>query len=134
MENNRSNAKKNWKVIQNSIKKKTPRFLISDEKSSNIIKITKDDDEIIVNCDNLNHTPMPDKIFSYLCSLNVNKKKIQSDINDNFIPNPQPDNNINVMETTLFKTNKEKTTKQTKQTKSKTSSNGGRKTRRKNKK
>ena len=66
-----------------------------------------------------------------IVALNVNKKKIQNDINDNFIPNPHSDNNINVMESTLSKTNKEKPTKQTK---SKTSSKGGRKTRRKNKK
>ena len=119
MENNKSNAKKNWKVIQDNIKRKTPRFLISDEKSNNIIKITKADDEIIINCDNENHKTIPDSVFNYFCSINTNKKKIQTDINDNFIPNP--DNNLNDTKTTLSNTNKGI---KPKQTKSKTSSNG----------
>ena len=130
MENNKSKAKINWKVIQDSIKKKTPRFLISDEKSSNIIKITKADDEIIINCDNENHKTIPDSVFNYFCSINTNKKKIQTDINDNFIPNP--DNNLNDTKTTLSNANKEKITKQTKTKQTKTSSKGGKKTRRKN--
>ena len=129
MENNKSNAKKNWKVIQDNIKRKTPRFLISDENSSNIIKITKADDEIIINCDNENHKTIPDSVFNYFCSINTNKKIIQTDVNDNFIPNP--DNNLNDTKTTLSNTNKGI---KPKQTKSKTSSNGGRKTRRKSKK
>ena len=129
MENNKSNAKKNWKVIQDNIKRKTPRFLISDEKSSNIIKITKADDEIIINCDNENHKTIPDSVFNYFCSINTNKKIIQTSVNDNFIPNT--DNNLNDTKTTLSNTNKGI---KPKQTKSKTSSNGGRKTRRKSKK
>ena len=129
MENNKSKAKINWKVIQDSIKKKTPRFLISDEKSSNIIKITKADDEIIINCDNENHKTIPDSVFNYFCSINTNKKIIQTSVNDNFIPNT--DNNLNDTKTTLSNTNKGI---KPKQTKSKTSSNGGRKTRRKSKK
>ena len=129
MENNKSNAKKNWKVIQDNIKRKTPRFLISDENPSNIIKITKADDEIIINCDNENHKTIPDSVFNYFCSINTNKKIIQTSVNDNFIPNT--DNNLNDTKTTLSNTNKGI---KPKQTKSKTSSNGGRKTRRKSKK
>ena len=129
MENNKSKAKQNWKVIQDNIKRKTPRFLISDEKSNNIIKITKADDEIIINCDNENHKTIPDSVFNYFCSINTNKKIIQTSVNDNFIPNT--DNNLNDTKTTLSNTNKGI---KPKQTKSKTSSNGGRKTRRKSKK
>lgn len=72
MENKRSNSqgKKNMK---DNIRKKTPNFLISDQKPINYVTIAKHDDEIIINCDNANYKTIPDSVFKYLCSTNADK-------------------------------------------------------------
>lgn len=128
MENNRSYAKKKLKNIQNNIREKTPKFLISDQKTINIVTIAKHDDEIVINCDNENHKTIPDSVFNYLCSTNsLNKDNTDNSPNDNTI-----NHKSNIVNTNKIN-NESKDTKK-KVTKSKITSRGGKKTRRKNKK
>ena len=104
METNKSSkSKKNWRIIQNEIDKRMPNFLLSKEKNpkaitsksinENVVKINKDDMEIIINC-NDSYKTIPDNIYNYICSIDSDIKQKNKNHADNIISH-RSDKNIN---------------------------------------
>lgn len=140
MENNKSKSKKNSKTIQNDLHKRMPNFLLSQRESSkllthktndNVVNIKKGDEEIIINC-NDGHKTIPDNIYKYLCSIDINIKNQNNHRDDNLISDV-----INKKYNTNKKNEKNENNKSNeKKTKGgkKYRNNDSKKTRRKNKK
>lgn len=137
MENNKSKSKKNSKTIQNDLHKRMPNFLLSQRESSkllthktndNVVNIKKGDEEIIINC-NDGHKTIPDNIYKYLCSIDINIKNQNNHRDDNLIS----DVIINTNKKNEKNENNKPNEKKTKGGK-KYRNNDSKKTRRKNKK
>ena len=137
MENNKSKSKKNSKTIQNDLHKEMPNFLLSQGESlkllthktnDNVVNIKKGDEEIIINC-NDGHKTIPDNIYKYLCSIDINIKNQNNHRDDNLIS----DVIINTNKKNEKNENNKPNEKKTKGGK-KYRNNDSKKTRRKNKK